>query len=68
MKAKDQFVSMVSHELKTPMNGIIGLSEALLRGVGGKLQEKATDFLGSIVTQSRHLLNIINDILDATSV
>ncbi|KAK9847967.1 hypothetical protein WJX84_006862 [Apatococcus fuscideae] len=67
IREKDQFMSMLSHELRTPMNGVIGLSEALLCGNCGVLSEKTSTFISTIHQSSCLLLNMINDILDAAA-
>ncbi|KAK9862151.1 hypothetical protein WJX84_008470 [Apatococcus fuscideae] len=64
---KDQLMSMLSHELRTPMNGVIGLSEALLCGNCGPLNDKTSTFVHTIHQSSCLLLNMINDILDAAA-
>jgi PAS domain S-box-containing protein len=66
--AKSRFLASVSHELRTPLNGIIGFSEMLFDGRIGGMQEEQREFMGDILTSSRHLLQLINDILDLSKV
>ena len=63
-RIKDDFLANTSHELKTPLNGIIGLSEALVDGISGKLPDKAVSNLEMITAGGRRLLGLVNDILD----
>jgi PAS domain S-box-containing protein len=66
--AKSRFLAGVSHELRTPLNGIIGFSELLFDGRLGPLGEEQREVIGDILTSSRHLLQLINDILDLSKV
>ena len=66
--AKSRFLASVSHELRTPLNGIIGFSELLHDGKLGPLTEDQVDALGDILNSSRHLLQLINDVLDLSKV
>jgi PAS domain S-box-containing protein len=66
--AKSRFLASVSHELRTPLNGIIGFSELLHDGKLGPLTEDQLDALGDILNSSRHLLQLINDVLDLSKV
>ena len=66
--AKSRFLASVSHELRTPLNGIIGFSELLHDGKLGPLGEDQVDVLGDILASARHLLQLINDILDLSKV
>ena len=66
--AKSRFLASVSHELRTPLNGIIGFSELLHDGKLGPLTEDQVDALGDILSSSRHLLQLINDVLDLSKV
>ncbi|PCK08343.1 MAG: hypothetical protein COA42_09515 [Alteromonadaceae bacterium] len=63
-KMKDSFLAKTSHELRTPLNGVIGLSESLVAGVAGQLPEEALDNLKLIVSSSKRLAYLIDDILD----
>jgi len=63
-RAKASFVSMVSHELRTPLNSVLGFSDVLLSGAAGSLTEHQEEFLGHIRSSSRHLVQLVNDILD----
>ena len=63
-KIKDDFLANTSHELRTPLNGIIGVSESLLAGVAGALPHKVKSNLSMIISSSRRLSNLVNDILD----
>jgi signal transduction histidine kinase len=65
---KSEFLANMSHELRTPLNSIIGFSELLLEKHPGPLAEKQARFLGHIHQSGRHLLALINDILDLTKV
>src|SRR6478736_8145392 len=58
----------MSHELRTPLNAIIGFSEVLLERLFGELNDKQDDYLKDIHSSGRHLLNLINDILDLSKV
>jgi GAF domain-containing protein len=63
-KLKDEFLANTSHEMRTPLNGVIGLAESLLDGVAGKLPGKANADLAMIVASSKRLASLVNDILD----
>ncbi len=61
---KDEFLANTSHELRTPINGIVGIAESLLEGAAGKLGEAALHNLSMIVKSGRRLTSLVNDILD----
>jgi len=58
----------MSHELRTPINGIIGLTELMFDGVTGAVSDEQKEYLGDILASSRHLLQLVNDILDLAKV
>ncbi len=63
-QAKTSFLATMSHELRTPLNAVIGLSEALRDQIYGPLNGRQEHALGMIAESGRHLLELINDILD----
>ncbi len=65
---KSEFLANMSHELRTPLNAIIGFSEVLAQGMFGPINEKQTEYLHDILESGRHLLSLINDILDLSKV
>jgi protein-histidine pros-kinase len=67
-RMKSEFLATVSHELRTPLNGIIGFSEFLVDEKPGKLNEKQKEYLNDILNSGRHLLQLINDVLDLSKV
>jgi signal transduction histidine kinase/HAMP domain-containing protein len=67
-KHKSEFLANMSHELRTPLNAIIGFSEALLEKMFGEMNAKQEDYLKDIHSSGRHLLSLINDILDLAKV
>ncbi|MFH1113551.1 MAG: AAA family ATPase [Pseudomonadota bacterium] len=67
-RAKSDFLANMSHELRTPLNAIIGFAEMLEDQVFGKLSEKQLTHAGHIVKSGRHLLDLINDVLDLAKV
>jgi protein-histidine pros-kinase len=67
-QAKNRFLANMSHELRTPLNGIIGFAEFLIDGKPGKLNPKQSEYLGDILNSGRHLLQLINDVLDLAKV
>ena len=67
-RAKSQFLATMSHELRTPLNAIIGYSELMTRHPERFATEKARDPLERILRAGRHLLNLINDLLDMAKI
>jgi len=67
-RLKSQFLATMSHELRTPLNSIIGFSELLEDETYGSLNDRQKKYLGNIVVSSKHLLQLINDILDLAKV
>jgi signal transduction histidine kinase len=65
---KSQFLANMSHELRTPLNSIIGYAEVLLDGIDGELGEEAIEDVEAIHGGGKHLLTIINDILDLAKI
>ena len=65
-KAKSTFLSNMSHDIRTPMNAIIGFTTLALSSITE--QEKVKDYLGKILSSSNHLLSLINDILDMSRI
>ncbi len=67
-KHKSEFLANMSHELRTPLNAIIGFSEALKEGMFGEMNAKQAEYVDDIHTSGKHLLSLINDILDLSKV
>jgi signal transduction histidine kinase len=67
-RAKSRFLANMSHELRTPLNAIIGLSELLEQEIPGPLQIKQKEYVEQVASSGRHLLTLVNDILDLSKV
>jgi signal transduction histidine kinase len=65
---KDRFFANMSHELRTPLNGMLGFSELLVDGLYGTLPDKALEVLERIQKDGKHLLGLINDVLDISKI
>ena len=67
-RMKSEFLANMSHELRTPLNGIIGFTEFLIDEKPGPLKPKQKEYLGDVLSSARHLLQLINDVLDLAKV
>jgi PAS domain S-box-containing protein len=67
-RLKSEFLANMSHELRTPLHAIIGFSELMHDGKVGAVSEEHREYLGDILASSRHLLQLINDVLDLSKV
>jgi signal transduction histidine kinase/ActR/RegA family two-component response regulator len=65
---KSEFLASMSHELRTPLNAVLGFSEVLLERMFGEINEKQEDYLRDIHASGRHLLELLNEILDLSKV
>ena len=65
---KSEFLASMSHELRTPLNAVIGFSEVLLDRMFGEINERQAEYLRDIWNSGRHLLELLNDILDLSKV
>ncbi|MBI5503438.1 MAG: PAS domain S-box protein [Deltaproteobacteria bacterium] len=67
-RMKSEFLATMSHELRTPLNGIIGFSEFLVDEKPGPLNPRQREYLNDVLNSGRHLLKLINDVLDLSKV
>jgi PAS domain S-box-containing protein len=67
-RLKNEFLASMSHELRTPLHTIIGFSEVLTEQLEGPLNEKQQRFIGHILQDARHLLELINEVLDISKI
>jgi PAS domain S-box-containing protein len=67
-RAKSNFLANMSHELRTPLNAVLGYTELLMDGIYGPLPDRAQGILGRVQTNGRHLLSLINDVLDLSKI
>jgi signal transduction histidine kinase len=67
-QAKSAFLANMSHELRTPLNAVIGFSELLEQQIFGELNDKQQTYVGNVLVSGRHLLQLVNDILDISKV
>jgi signal transduction histidine kinase len=64
MKKAGEFIAHAGHELRTPLNAIMGFADLMLKGKVGPLSDDHREYLGDILNSSRHLLELINNVLD----
>jgi signal transduction histidine kinase len=67
-RLKSEFLANMSHELRTPLNAIIGFSDLILDGGAGEVSVQQRDFLESVLRNGRHLLALINSVLDLSKI
>lgn len=67
-RAKDEFLGRVSHELRSPLHAVLGFTELINSGSLGAVNERIEDVLGDVLSSARHLLAIVNDLLDISGI
>jgi len=67
-RMKSMFIASMSHELRTPLNSIIGFTGLILQGISGKIDKEAKEDLRIVYDSSKHLLNLINDVIDISKI
>lgn len=67
-RLKSEFLANVSHELRTPLNSILGFADLLKDAIGAPTEAKSTRYINNILTSGRHLLDLINDLLDLAKI
>jgi signal transduction histidine kinase len=67
-RLKSEFLANMSHELRTPLNAIIGFTDLMHKGKAGPVSARHQEYLGDVLTSSRHLLQLINEVLDLAKV
>lgn len=67
-RVKTEFLANMSHELRTPLNAIIGFSDVMISGLFGKLNKRYDEYIKNISDSGKHLLGVINDILDVSRI
>ena len=67
-QAKSEFLANMSHELRTPLNAVIGFADVLHDGLAGELNPEQLDYMAEISSSGKHLLSLINDVLDLAKV
>jgi signal transduction histidine kinase len=68
MNARSRFYASMSHELRTPINAVLGYSTLLLENIYGPLNEKQTEGIQRTQRAARHLLELVNDVLDLSKI
>lgn len=66
--AKSEFLANISHELRTPLNSILGFSQMLYDRIPGSINEKQAKYASNIIKSSKHLMDLINEILDLSKI
>jgi PAS domain S-box-containing protein len=67
-RAKSEFLATMSHEVRTPINAVLGYADLLALGVSGPLNDRQRQYLDRLVTSGRHLLGLVNEVLDVARV
>lgn len=67
-RAKDEFLSRVSHDLRTPLNSILGFSEVLQKGYAGELNEEQREYVNLVNSSGNQLLALVDDLLDLSAI
>ncbi|MBP1908650.1 PAS domain-containing sensor histidine kinase [Methanolobus bombayensis] len=67
-RTKNEFLANMSHELRTPLNSVIGFADVLMSQVSGEINDKQAKYINNISHSGKHLLNIINEILDISKI
>jgi signal transduction histidine kinase/DNA-binding NarL/FixJ family response regulator len=67
-RAKSEFLARMSHDLRTPLNSIVGFSQLMQDGKFGPVTEAQREYLGDVLTSARHLLQLINEVLDLSQI